>query len=261
MTSPDARPSGMRSVGIRSRNVAFVWLMVSGLMSLPSLASVAAQDLILDVEPEQTQLRPGDTVVLSATVTDSAGVSQQGMRVLAAEEGFGGEVVAKTSCVTDASGTCTLSYADPGTCYCSNFVRASIDVDGNREANEADTGETLEGGGDVPEPDGTDVVGVSWGTHGDPALSTAFCDPNRSTAPLDELLVGTSGNDEICGYGGDDVLKGLGGNDKLRGGTGNDDLRGGPGRDVLLGGPGNDRAIGGPGADSCRAEVERKCER
>lgn len=76
---------------------------------------------------------------------------------------------------------------------------------------------------------------------------------------LDNLIVGTEGDDvlhagnkifALSGRGGDDVLIGNGANNFLDGGDGDDRLRGGDGDDVLNGGPGNDTLIGGPGADT-----------
>jgi hypothetical protein len=75
---------------------------------------------------------------------------------------------------------------------------------------------------------------------------------------LDNLIVGTEGDDvlragtkifALSGRGGDDVLIGNGSANFLDGGDGDDVLRGGDGDDVLNGGPGNDTLIGGPGAD------------
>ena len=140
-------------------------------------------------------------------------------------------------------------------------LTVTVDENGDGIQNEADSTETPDGGGDIPEPDGTDVVTVWWEMPGHPPISAAFCSRSRSTADLDELLVGSSSADKICGFGGDDLLRGLAGNDILKGGAGNDDLRGGSGRDTLLGGGGQDRARGGSGSDLCRAEDERQCER
>jgi Ca2+-binding RTX toxin-like protein len=50
----------------------------------------------------------------------------------------------------------------------------------------------------------------------------------------DNLLTGTSKNDDMFG---------LGGNDTLRGGAGNDTLNGGPGHDLLVGGSGHDTFV------------------
>jgi Ca2+-binding RTX toxin-like protein len=64
-------------------------------------------------------------------------------------------------------------------------------------------------------------------------------------------VVGSDGDDEIFG-------KRLG--QWLLGRDGKDLLRGRGGSDVLYGEDGRDRADGGPAEDSCRAEVERRCE-
>ncbi|WP_419904319.1 type I secretion C-terminal target domain-containing protein [Kiloniella sp.] len=78
-----------------------------------------------------------------------------------------------------------------------------------------------------------------------------------------ELLIGTSGNDEmrgnggffdyIFGQGGDDHLIGTDGTrDELRGGTENDHLEGMSGNDRLAGEQGNDILDGGDGVDLAR---------
>jgi len=48
---------------------------------------------------------------------------------------------------------------------------------------------------------------------------------------------------------------------RMYGGPGNDRLNGWNDRDKLFGGPGRDLASGHRGRDTCRAEVERRCER
>ena len=55
-----------------------------------------------------------------------------------------------------------------------------------------------------------------------------------------DVLVGTSGPDNIRGFGGDDRLFGGDGDDFLDGGAGNDTLSGGGGRDTIDGGSGFD---------------------
>jgi hypothetical protein len=76
---------------------------------------------------------------------------------------------------------------------------------------------------------------------------------------LDNLIVGSEGDDvlragtqifALSGRDGDDVLFGNGANNFLDGGDGDDRLYGGDGDDVLNGGPGNDRLFGGAGADT-----------
>jgi len=74
----------------------------------------------------------------------------------------------------------------------------------------------------------------------------------------DEVIVGTSGNDNLNGTEGRDKISGLAGSDKLfggkgrdllRGGSGADSLRGGNLHDELRGGVGNDKLTGGRGGD------------
>jgi Ca2+-binding RTX toxin-like protein len=64
-----------------------------------------------------------------------------------------------------------------------------------------------------------------------------------NTTGQSELVLGTTGDDDIRSRGGTDCLLGGGGNDSLRGGNG---------MDILIGGPGNDTLDGGGGAgDVC----------
>ena len=77
-------------------------------------------------------------------------------------------------------------------------------------------------------------------------LSTGDAGTNQN-----ELIIGTSGADDIRSRGGADCILGGGGNDSLRGGAGVDILLGGPGNDTLDGGGGTgDICYGGSGSDS-----------
>jgi Ca2+-binding RTX toxin-like protein len=76
---------------------------------------------------------------------------------------------------------------------------------------------------------------------------------------IDDVEIGTTGNDAIDGLNGNDAIQGLAGNDILDGGDGNDVLDGGGGDDTLTGGKdndilygsfGNDTLAGGNGEDS-----------
>lgn len=64
-----------------------------------------------------------------------------------------------------------------------------------------------------------------------------------------DVIRGTSADEEIRGEGGNDTLYGMGGNDELRGGKGNDQLFGGDGNDRLRGDYGDDALTGGAGRD------------
>lgn len=80
-----------------------------------------------------------------------------------------------------------------------------------------------------------------------------------------ELIFGLEGTDKIDGGGGNDCIVGGEGNDKLEGGTGNDvlidlfgnnQLGGGTGNDLLIAGAGNDKMEGGSGNDEIQGEAE-----
>ena len=66
---------------------------------------------------------------------------------------------------------------------------------------------------------------------------------------LNDNISGGFGNDQIFGSDGNDFLFGNSGNDDLFGDVGSDTLYGGAGDDVLNGGDNNDRLFGGAGAD------------
>ncbi|HEX2019293.1 MAG TPA: calcium-binding protein, partial [Aurantimonas sp.] len=65
-----------------------------------------------------------------------------------------------------------------------------------------------------------------------------------------DLLIGSSGNNDLNGEGGNDVLQGGAGEDLLIGGNGSDLLEGGEGDDQLEGDAGSDTLIGGDGFDA-----------
>ena len=102
------------------------------------------------------------------------------------------------------------------------------------------------------------------------------CTSGRTTlrgGPGKDWIQGGLRADRIYGDGGNDTIKtgparsgknkvwGGGGNDKIEGGGDKDVLNGGAGKDKINGSKGRDVAIGGPDRDTCRAEVERSCER
>ena len=69
-----------------------------------------------------------------------------------------------------------------------------------------------------------------------------------------DLIRGLAGNDNIKGFGGNDCLVGGLGNDRIAGGLGNDILLGELGDDSLHGGYGDDRLNGGDGRDRLYGE-------
>jgi Ca2+-binding RTX toxin-like protein len=72
----------------------------------------------------------------------------------------------------------------------------------------------------------------------------------RSHLATTTNLIGTSGNDLISGSSLDNEMNGGDGTDSLDGGGGNDTLRGGNGNDVFVGGTGNDLLFGDAGDDA-----------
>ena len=70
------------------------------------------------------------------------------------------------------------------------------------------------------------------------------------TAPLAQVLTGSSGFNLIRGDDGGDLIRGKAGFDFLEGFGGDDFLFGGRGNDRLTGGEGNDYLVGGSGRDT-----------
>jgi len=68
----------------------------------------------------------------------------------------------------------------------------------------------------------------------------------------DDVLFGTTDDDEIDALGGNDFIDALGGNDTISGGDGDDELIGGDGDDALFGGSGNDVIDATAGSDVVR---------
>ena len=97
----------------------------------------------------------------------------------------------------------------------------------------------------------------SWGNQGltfDDVVAYALGDQATdnviSGTTGDDNLTGTAGADVIQGLAGDDALASLDGNDRLDGGAGDDVLIGGAGDDVLIGAAGDDLIDGGTGNDT-----------
>jgi hypothetical protein len=66
---------------------------------------------------------------------------------------------------------------------------------------------------------------------------------------IDDIVMGTTGNNAIQGGQGNDAILGLAGNDNLNGGNDDDVVDGGAGNDTLSGGNGNDFVYGSTGND------------
>lgn len=79
------------------------------------------------------------------------------------------------------------------------------------------------------------------GTNGNDVLNGTSSNDNIS---------GGNGNDTVFGGGGADILSGDNGNDVIDGGAGNDSISGGNGNDVLDGGSGSDLLFGNNGDDT-----------
>lgn len=69
-----------------------------------------------------------------------------------------------------------------------------------------------------------------------------------------DVITGGEGDDHLDGYGGDDELNGGAGKDKLTAGEGDDTLNGGDGNDLLKAGSGDDELNGGARNDRLQGE-------
>ena len=83
---------------------------------------------------------------------------------------------------------------------------------------------------------------------------------NGSGTNANDLILGSSGSDNLRGSDGDDCIVGGGGDDNLDGQKGNDILLGQDGDDTLRGSQDTDICDGGPGTDSghnsCETEID-----
>jgi Ca2+-binding RTX toxin-like protein len=95
-----------------------------------------------------------------------------------------------------------------------------------------------------PTTAGTILEGLLTPTADNPAAAAA--------SVANDLLVGTSGADDMRGSWGDDRLSGDSGSDDMSGGHGDDLMAGGGGDDLLAGDFGDDILIGGDGQDELR---------
>ena len=115
---------------------------------------------------------------------------------------------------------------------------------GAEPIEEPDDGPTPDPGSDDPSS-----TGETPSCFGRPA--TIVARPGIPTVGTDgpDVIVGTSGADEIRAGAGDDLICGQGGPDEIHGQGGDDLIRPGAGRDVVRGGPGDDRVLPSSGAD------------
>ncbi len=83
---------------------------------------------------------------------------------------------------------------------------------------------------------------------------------NGNGTNANDLILGSSGNDNLRGSDGDDCIVGGGGDDSLDGQKGNDILLGQDGNDSLKGNQDTDICDGGAGTDSghksCETEID-----
>ncbi|HRX37624.1 MAG TPA: calcium-binding protein [Aestuariivirga sp.] len=93
------------------------------------------------------------------------------------------------------------------------------------------------------------------GTDGNDVLDGTTLDDEIRGGRGDDTLNGFEGDDRLRGEKGNDTLNGDIGNDRLIGGSGNDTLNGGDGNDRLKGGAGDDELTGGSGRDQFKFDL------
>lgn len=79
--------------------------------------------------------------------------------------------------------------------------------------------------------------------------ATVYLGEGEVPTPQADVILGTTGTDDVDAMGGDDVVCSLGGDDTVAGGPGDDLLDGGDGADQVTGGGDADHLYGGLGAD------------
>lgn len=148
----------------------------------------------------------------------------------------------------------------------------TMDQDGGGNGAQAENIRTvtLEG---IDIPDGATLALVGTADAGEQVrIDYVEVTPTGGPTPELNLILGTSGDDELSGTDEDDLIQGLEGNDRvfsfggnniLDGGAGNDSLFSLEGNDILNGGAGNDRLSsiggndilnGGPGHDQINTQ-------
>lgn len=230
----------------------------------------------LNATPESSAGDPGSQYSVSVTARTDAGELAEGVSVdfeviSGPNENLDGQSSdADLECVTNSSGTCSVTYtgsSSTGTDILCAWLDIEDDDDYSESGAVSDGGacddETVDEPEDSGEPgadtfgnDATDTVRRRWGAGGGGQSQDVprACRAQGAIVGTDaaETLVGTSGNDIICGLGGGDSILGYGGHDLIIGGGGDDNIRGGGGSDTIRTGGGNDTAVGQSGGDTIR---------
>ncbi len=112
--------------------------------------------------------------------------------------------------------------------------------DGNDYIRGGSGYDNMDGGNGIDTLDTTDFNGsyVLNMTNGSTAMSAfgewAFNFENAITGNGNDVITGTSGNNDIRTGGGNDWISGMGGDDTVNGGSGGDNMDGGTGIDMLI---------------------------
>ncbi len=211
-----------------------------------------AQGRTIDCNPEQATNPVNTDHTVTCLVRDRDGDPAEGEGVTFTEEGPG-EFTTPQQQTTNSQGEvrAIVRSSEEG----EQKITATLSVAGQ---GEPDTDECERAAGDpagAPAGNCSDEVSKVWtaGRVVQRGPCAGFAQGSRQDRQGGgQIIVGTSGPDEIQGSSGDDLICGLGGDDTITANAGDDEVYGNAGKDGIGGGAGNDQIFGGQGKDLIR---------
>ncbi len=188
-------------------------------------------------EGEALDYEPGETLTVTVTATDAAGLSDS-----------------QTVTVTIGDTAETFTLDDTGVAFVDRGVAETRITGGAGDDTITGhtTGARIDGGAgndQITGVDGNDFLIAGdgddsvTGAAGNDTLYGISGDNTLDGGAGNDIAVGGTGSDTVTGGDGDDVVVGLDGADVLSGGAGDDILYGAAGDDTLDGGSGTDMAV------------------
>ena len=209
---------------------------------------------------EPTDTSPPSSPTTDAASDDLAGTDDGSNSPGSETTGDGSQDEGTETSASGEDGATTASSGDESTSSADDTGTASETESASApdDTSTADDGTTASGPGDGSEPtagsdDSPTQAPSAPSTSG--SLLQALLTPApdnpapASTSTANDLLLGTSADDDMRGSWGDDRLTGDAGEDDISGGHGDDLMDGGAGSDTLAGDFGDDILIGGAGQD------------